>query len=191
MQTKPHGGYHGPPTIWDVPGTIDRLRELWLPPPPHELSAHAIAEILSHELQATVTKSMVLGKAHRLGLPSRSSPIRRASKPRQAAPVQTPIPIAPVQAPAPIAPVQARARRAEPPRPGHCTYPLGHPRTADFRYCDDAAWEGRSYCETHWRLTHTKRRDVDPPGASDPAAAAGWPGQYTYGAGIRRSDANA
>ncbi|MGS0648339.1 GcrA family cell cycle regulator [Komagataeibacter melomenusus] len=84
--------------------TIARLRDLWQ----QGLSTAEIGRQLS------VTKNAVVGKAHRLGLKPRPSPIRRAAKatpPADAAPQATPVAAEPVAAPkkeaaapAPVAP---------------------------------------------------------------------------------------
>ena len=35
-----------------------------------------------------------------------------------------------------------------------CTYPIGDPRSAGFRFCDEPALEGRRYCGRHHALCH-------------------------------------
>ncbi|ACI51091.1 GcrA cell cycle regulator [Gluconacetobacter diazotrophicus PA1 5] len=79
--------------------TIARLRELWQ----QGLSTAEIGR------QLAVTKNAVVGKAHRLGLQSRPSPIRRPPAPARAmeqkATTPTPVPaVAPVVASSPAAP---------------------------------------------------------------------------------------
>ncbi|MCX2560727.1 GcrA cell cycle regulator [Acetobacter farinalis] len=75
--------------------TIARLKELWA----EGLSTAEIGRRLS------ITKNAVVGKAHRLSLPPRPSPIRRNDKPKAAAPdsAEKASPsAAPVAPPAPV-----------------------------------------------------------------------------------------
>ncbi|WP_420138061.1 GcrA family cell cycle regulator [Sphingomonas sp.] len=73
---------------------IEQLRQMWQ----SGNTASQIAEILGG-----VSRNAVIGKAHRLGLQSRPSPVKAASEPEPAAPVAkaAPTPAAP---PAPAAP---------------------------------------------------------------------------------------
>ena len=123
-----------------------------------------------------ISKNAVVGKAHRLNLTSRPSPIRRDSErtPRRRLPRRVVGPTLPSFA-APVAPVavepaaavverQAPALRAVPsPRPGvrvtPCCWPIGEPGTKSFRFCDDDATAGRPYCEEHAALAYVKVRD--------------------------------
>lgn len=155
--------------------TIIRLRALW----DEGLSTAEIGRRLG------VSKNAVVGKAHRLDLPARPSPIRRdggsgrtarRSAPRRVAgptlpplsstsPVSVtgPLPSMPVLAAKP-APAPPMARVAPPaPRPyGRivtCCWPIGEPGTRSFRFCDDASEPGKPYCTEHARLAYVKVRD--------------------------------
>jgi hypothetical protein len=35
-----------------------------------------------------------------------------------------------------------------------CSWPIGEPRTSEFRYCDDPSLAGRSYCEAHCKMAY-------------------------------------
>lgn len=85
--------------------TIQRLRALWQ-------EGHSTAEI---GRRMGISKNAVVGKAHRLELPARPSPIRRQSTPRPPRPA-TPRPAAVKPAPRPaVAPVAERpAPRPQP-----------------------------------------------------------------------------
>ena len=153
---------------------IARLRQLWQ-------EGHSTAEI---GRRMGITKNAVVGKAHRLVLEARPSPIRRGPPdamtpkrappprrmsgptlaslaPRPPAPVPTPAAAAPRPAAPPRAPVQLRA--VPPPRPGTrvtaCCWPIGEPGTSSFRFCDDAAMTNKPYCSTHAALAYVKVRD--------------------------------
>ena len=122
--------------------TIARLRALWA----NGVSTSQIG------LDLGFSKNAVHGKVHRLGLPARPSPIIRDGVPRAARPPQPPraprvtlpaLAAAPVFA-APTAP-QPRVRELT----GRCCWPIGMPKTKEFRYCDVACDAKASYCAAH------------------------------------------
>ena len=155
--------------------TISSLRRFWS-------EGHSTAEI---GRRLGVTKNAVVGKAHRLILAPRPSPIRRdadatpaprrvtgptlpptPSLPAEAAPppaaVAAPgaavVPAAPpaMEARAPLRPAALPARSS---RVSTCCWPIGEPGTRSFHFCDDAAMTGRPYCEAHALLAYVKVRD--------------------------------
>ncbi|MCP1468859.1 GcrA cell cycle regulator [Sphingobium sp. OAS761] len=83
---------------------IDQLKAMW----ERGLTASQIADELGG-----VSRNAVIGKAHRLGLQSRPSPVKANETPKKAAPARKP---APVPAPEPEAP-RAAAPIAEAPTP--------------------------------------------------------------------------
>jgi GcrA cell cycle regulator len=157
--------------------TIARLRTLWN----EGLSTAEIGRRIG------VSKNAVVGKAHRLGLPPRPSPIRRdasgSTTPRPPAPRRVVGPTLPplsaalpageevrmpvrTPAPAPISvapPAAAEAPvRIVPPRSARaaaCCWPLGEPGTKTFRFCDAEAIAGKPYCTEHAQLAYVKVRD--------------------------------
>ncbi len=146
---------------------IIRLRALWA-------EGHSTAEI---GRRMGISKNAVVGKAHRLNLAARPSPIRRdgvkAPRRRQPRRVQgstlpalsaelTPMPV--IEPPARLIERPAPALRAIPsPRPGArvtpCCWPLGEPGTRNFRFCDVDAIAGKPYCEEHSSLAYVRVRD--------------------------------
>lgn len=151
--------------------TIARLRELWA----EGLSTAEIGRRMS------VSKNAVVGKAHRLNLPPRPSPIRRdgiglavrAAPPRRvtgptlpplsaavSAPAATAV-AAPVQRAAPQAarPAPVRAVPYAPSRLSTCCWPIGEPGTRSFRFCDADATHGKPYCSAHASLAYVRVRD--------------------------------
>lgn len=99
------------------------------------------------------SKNAVVGKAGRLGLPSRPSPIhfgppRPPDTPRvQRAPKQTLAPIAPEP---PLPPKPVPEHLCEP-----CCWPIGEPGARSFRYCDEPSVIGRNpYCAEHSKLAY-------------------------------------
>ena len=161
---------------WTVEA-IDRLRALWA-------EGHSTAEI---GRRMGVSKNAVVGKAHRLNLPARPSPIRRdgvaTPKPTPArrhtlpplrAALREPLPqiaAAPLRQPAavmtaapPAAVPGARAVAAAPrpfPRVGgkSCCWPIGEPGTSGFTFCTAEAMVAKPYCPEHAAIAYVKVRD--------------------------------
>jgi GcrA cell cycle regulator len=127
-----------------------------------------------------VTKNAVVGKAHRLGLPGRQSPI--PSKSEKAAPRPAPRPAptgatkAPVaKAPAPVAAPSVVAKpvvkpvarsveekpdtvvRLENLGPGMCAWPIGEPGTEGFHFCGKRPTvPDKPYCLEHCQRAYVK-----------------------------------
>jgi GcrA cell cycle regulator len=89
-----------------------QLRELW----EQGLTASQIAAELS------VTRNAVIGKAHRLGLSGRASPIQRSKAPK-------------------LTLVALKERM--------CRWPIGHPGDPDFYFCGGEVRPNSSYCPEH------------------------------------------
>jgi GcrA cell cycle regulator len=146
--------------------TVRKLRQLWF-------EGHSTAEI---GRRMGVTKNAVVGKAHRLDLPARPSPIRTSNSPRPTR--QQPIPrladtmplaslrgenicptferIAPLDTPGPRVAVAPRRVGSHP-----CCWPIGEPGTPAFRFCDEPAPLDVLYCDEHARLAYKARRPRD------------------------------
>ena len=158
--------------------TIVRLRALW----DEGLSTAEIGRRLG------ITKNAVVGKAHRLVLPARPSPIRREAgriAPRRPAPrrvvgptlppmdapppraveppsVPAPRPVETVPVPPASPPPMLRAVSATPRFSGRqsaCCWPIGEPGTPSFHFCGDTAAPGRPYCAEHVAIAYVKVRD--------------------------------
>ncbi len=140
--------------------TIARLRALWD-------EGHATAEI---GRRMGITKNAVVGKAHRLELTGRESPIRRgasaASPPRQrrtAKPSLPPLasaltrPVAALPAPTPalvVPPLPLPRRHGPSGQP--CCWPLGEPGRPGFRFCGEGTAPGRPYCQEHTNVAYVR-----------------------------------
>ena len=133
-------------TEW-TEGMIARLREL---NSDQTLSRAEIGRRLG------VSKNAVVGKARRLDLPSRPSPIKRPDTPRKAQPrrVGAHVPtlktltsivvaLAPVERPEPRVVVRTS-----------CQYPLNSGRP--WRFCEAVSQRGSVYCREHHQLCHSK-----------------------------------
>jgi GcrA cell cycle regulator len=141
---------------------ISRLRSLWD-------EGHAAAEI---GRRLGVSKSAVIGKAHRLHLPARPSPVRRQPNqtgprpPPQRAPAPTLAEMVPVRLAASTsgppeaatrpdpAPPQSAPTPAEPGTANTCCWPIGDPGTPTFRFCGNPALATRPYCAEHAAIAY-------------------------------------
>lgn len=157
---------------------VARLRAFWD-------EGHSTAEI---GRRLGITKNAVVGKAHRLNLVARPSPIRRGP----ALDVKVAHPAAPrringptllsLAAPSSLLPdalapsAPAQVRPAETPRPQPvlravspmarpasrvpaCCWPIGEPGTSSFRFCCDPAIASKPYCAPHAAIAYVKVRD--------------------------------
>jgi len=125
-----------------------------------------------------ISKNAVVGKAHRLSLPARPSPIRRelgmpatprpqpVRVPRPAglaprttlpSPAQTVAPAPAIPAPAPRPAVVRSFPRLGPVR--SCCWPIGEPGQPNFRFCSGEALTGKPYCAEHASVAYVKARD--------------------------------
>ncbi len=104
---------------------VAKLEELW----DQYLSTAEIGRILG------TTKNAVVGKAHRLGLPKRQSPVRKNKKnPKQ---------------------VEGLIRLENLER-GMCCWPSGDPNDEDFSFCGKKIYPGRPYCEDHCKEAYVR-----------------------------------
>ena len=146
---------------------IARLRALWN-------DGHSTAEI---GRRMGITKNAVVGKAHRLDLPGRESPIRRGpagpATPRQPRPSRAARPslpglpsalTRPARTPAPAVPPTPPSppRRRYGPSGQPCCWPLGEPGTPGFRFCGSGSEQGRPYCPEHSSLAYVPRAERHP-----------------------------
>lgn len=100
---------------------VTLLKGMWT----NGYTARQIAEKLGG-----VTRNAVIGKAHRLGLSSRPSPIQRHE-------------------PCPMPHVVER----------HCQWPQGHPGSDDFHFCGEPVVPGKPYCNTHCAVAYRRKDD--------------------------------
>jgi len=113
---------------------IDVLRKLW----GSGFSASQIAK----ELGEGVTRNAVIGKAHRLGLEKRPSPVKtdktkKAAKPKAAPPPKK----EKVSSNSTVTLLDLTDRM--------CKWPSGHPGDDDFHFCGKNSQPGMPYCGKH------------------------------------------
>jgi GcrA cell cycle regulator len=127
----------------------ERLRALWIQQPP--LSTREIG------LAMGLSKNQVVGKAHRLKLPARPSPIgvhgpahpgfRGGRKPKPRPAMAAAVPRLAPPPPAPVAPPRPSGRT--------CQWIYGEPAGKATRFCDAPGLRGSAYCAAHHALCHT------------------------------------
>ena len=143
---------------------IGRLKALWT-------EGHSTAEI---GRRMGVSKNAVVGKAHRLALVARPSPIRRASpgEALKASPVRRltgatlpptpatresePLRVVPPPKAALVPHMAARTGRG---RSVECCWPIGEPGTRSFHFCNAESLPGKPYCSSHASLAYVKVKD--------------------------------
>ena len=118
---------------------LEKLKELWT----QGLSISQIGKALG------VSRNAIAGKAHRMGLPNRPSPISRANteKPKVVMPEVTE-----------NLPLRLELRQLEWSR-SKCCWPTGDPKKNGFVFCGDAIVPGKPYCLTHCQEAYTTSRD--------------------------------
>ena len=118
---------------------LEKLKELWT----QGLSISQIGEALG------VSRNAIAGKAHRMGLPKRPSPISRpkVEKPKVVMPEFTE-----------NLPLRLELRQLELSR-SKCCRPTGAPEKNGFVFCGDAIVPGKPYCLTHCQEAYTTSRD--------------------------------
>ena len=102
-------------------------------------------------LELGVSRNAIAGKAHRLGLPKRNSPISKSGDPRKnenKANIQTDKEL----------PLKLLLRDVEWSR-NRCCWPLGDPKLPGFSFCGTSIIPGRPYCEEHSKLAYTSTRE--------------------------------
>jgi GcrA cell cycle regulator len=80
------------------------------------------------------TKNAVVGKAHRLGLKKRQSPIKQKAK-------------------------ETTVIKLEMLRAGMCCWPIGEPGTPDFRFCGLPTVPGKPYCKEHCAIAYVSGKE--------------------------------
>lgn len=126
---------------------ISELTKLWN----DGLSTAEIGKMLG------ISKNAVVGKAHRLHLSARPSPIRRVIL-RNAIvrPPRAPVEPRHVQhAAPPPAPAQERVVELS---NQTCKWPIGHPNEAGFHFCGERAIVGKPYCQSHTALAYVRAK---------------------------------
>ena len=127
-------------SVWNEE-KLDKLKSLWDKGLP----------ITKIGLELGVSRNAIAGKAHRLGLPKRNSPISKSGDPRKnenKLDTQTDKDL----------PLKLLLRDVEWSR-NRCCWPLGDPKLPGFSFCGTSIIPGRPYCEEHSKLAYTSTRE--------------------------------
>ena len=127
-------------SVWDKKN-LEKLKKLWDEGLP----------ITKIGLELGVSRNSIAGKAHRLGLPKRNSPISKSGEPRKnkiTSNFETSKEL----------PLKILLREVEWSR-NRCCWPIGDPKLPGFSFCGTSIMPGRPYCEEHSNLAYTATRE--------------------------------
>ena len=127
-------------SVWDEKN-LERLKKLWDDGLP----------ITKIGLELGVSRNAIAGKAHRLGLPKRNSPISKSGEPRNNKGVSN-------NETNKELPLKILLREVEWSR-NRCCWPIGDPKLPGFSFCGISILPGRPYCEEHSKLAYTNTRE--------------------------------
>ena len=98
-----------------------------------------------------VSRNSVAGKAHRMGLPKRTSPISSVKKENLS--VEKNNETININLPLKIKLRSVQWSRTK------CCWPEGDPKQNDFKFCGQDIFPGRPYCDKHSLLAYTNARE--------------------------------
>ena len=127
-------------SVWDEKN-LERLKKLWDEGLP----------ITKIGMELGVSRNSIAGKAHRLGLPKRNSPISKSGEPRKN------ISISNFETSKEL-PLKILLREVEWSR-NRCCWPIGDPKLPGFSFCGTSIMPGRPYCEEHSNIAYTATRE--------------------------------
>ncbi len=145
---------------------VSLLKQLW--------GEGKTAAEIAKELGDGVTRNAVIGKAHRLKLSSRMSPIQQNNKPKKHKAER--MPRAP-RRPAKNIPIfKGKELQLEDLQERMCRWPNGDPQDPEnFSFCGHASVEGVPYCKTHAEIAYQVTSRARELNAKDFAADSGSP----------------
>ena len=127
-------------SVWDE-HKLNKLKQLWDEGLP----------ITKIGIEIGVSRNAIAGKAHRLGLPKRNSPISKSGEPRKNRETSSKNNIQQL-------PLKIMLREVEWSR-NRCCWPIGDPKLPGFSFCGTSIIPGRPYCEEHSNLAYTNTRE--------------------------------
>ena len=127
-------------SVWDE-NKLNKLKKLWDEGMP----------ITKIGIEIGVSRNAIAGKAHRMGLPKRNSPISKSGDPRKNQ-------VASSKENTKNLPLKLMLREVEWSR-NRCCWPIGDPKLPGFSFCGTSIIPGRPYCEEHSNLAYTNTRE--------------------------------
>lgn len=136
---------------------VEELKRLW----DKGLTTGEIGKALG------VSKNAVVGKAHRLGLNSRPSPIRRGEDENTAG-ANTPAqqPVEKKKAAKPVSTKKAAEKEKKKLftvndlTSSSCRWPIGDPKDEDFHFCGKEALPDKPYCAEHAAIAYVSAKTL-------------------------------
>ncbi len=122
--------------VWDE-DKLNKLRKLWDDGLPITKIGNEIG----------VSRNAIAGKAHRMGLPKRNSPISKSGDPRKNQETNN-------SDRSRELPLKIMLRDVEWSR-NRCCWPIGDPKLPGFSFCGTSIIPGRPYCEENSNLAYT------------------------------------
>ena len=127
---------------------------------------------IAKELGEGVTRNAVIGKAHRLKLSSRVSPIQQNAKKVKSADVAPPMQRKPSKK---IPIFKGKEVKMKDLRENMCRWPNGDPQSDDFSFCGCKVVDGLPYCAEHAKIAYQVTSRARELNAKDFASDAGAP----------------
>ena len=127
-------------SVWDEQ-KLNKLKKLWDEGLP----------ITKIGIEIGVSRNAIAGKAHRMGLPKRNSPISKSGDPRKNQKTLS-------KNSSQQLPLKIMLREVEWSR-NRCCWPIGDPKLPGFSFCGTSIIPGRPYCEEHSNLAYTNTRE--------------------------------
>jgi len=126
---------------------VTLLRKLWC----EGKTAAEIAKALGG-----VTRNAVIGKAHRLKLSNRISPIQQNTKKPVKSPEEKQKTRIAVAAPRPQ--INIKGIKFDQLKERMCRWPVGDPQEEDFKFCGCESTPGMPYCDGHAKMAYQAAR---------------------------------
>ena len=126
--------------VWDE-DKLNKLRKLWDDGLPITKIGNEIG----------VSRNAIAGKAHRMGLPKRNSPISKSGDPRK----NQELPSSDIKKKLPLKLMLRDVEWSG----NRCCWPIGDPKLPGFSFCGTSIAPGRPYCEEHSNLAYTNTRE--------------------------------
>ncbi len=123
---------------------VDTLRKLW--------GEGKTAAQIAKELGASVTRNAVIGKAHRLKLSNRVSPIQQNNKKSVRTLEEKPVVRRLSNVEAPV--IKVKGIKLADLTEKMCRWPIGDPKEPNFHFCGCSSVSGLPYCVDHAKMAY-------------------------------------